>query len=68
MLERGWVEERYVPMEDVYFAFGIAAAQLVLVAVIAWVVIQLRGEASEEEAQRRLAALEREEEELNKAA
>ncbi len=56
-------------MEGVYFAFGIVAAELGLVAVITWVVIQLRrGEASEEEARRRLAALEREEEELKKAA
>jgi hypothetical protein len=55
-------------MAEVYFAFGIVAAELGLVAVITWVVLQLRGEAREEEARQRLAALEREEEELKKAA
>ena len=55
-------------MEDVYFAIGIVGAELGLVAVVTWVVIQLRGEAKEEDTQRRLEILEREEEELKKAA
>ncbi len=55
-------------MEEITFAFGIVVAELALVAVVTWVVIQLRGAGKEEEAQRRLAALEREEEELKKAA
>jgi hypothetical protein len=55
-------------MEQVYFAFGIIAAELGLVAVVTWFVIQLRGETKERDAERRLAVLEKEEEELKKAA
>jgi hypothetical protein len=55
-------------MEQVWFAAGIVAAELGLVGVVTWVVIQLRGEAKEEEAQRQLAVLEQEEEKLKKAA
>ncbi len=55
-------------MEAVYYAFGVVAAEIALVAIVTWVVIQLRGGESEEDARRQLAALEREEEELKKAA
>ena len=55
-------------MEDVYYAIGIVAAELGLVAAITWVVIQMRAEAKAPEAETRLATLERQEEELKKAA
>ncbi|HEY5626146.1 MAG TPA: hypothetical protein VIT93_06630 [Dehalococcoidia bacterium] len=55
-------------MEAVYYAVGIVAAELTLVGVVTWVVIQMREQAKAPEAESRLAQLEREEEELKKAA
>ena len=55
-------------MEGAYFMIAIIGGELGLVAVVTWFVMQLRGEASEAEARRKLADLEREEEALKKAA
>ncbi len=55
-------------MEGVYFMLAIIGGELGLAALITWFVIQLRGEESEAAARRKLADLEREEEELKKAA
>lgn len=55
-------------MEGAIYAIGIVVAELVLVAVVTWVVILLRAESSAPEAESRLAQLEREEEALKKAA
>ena len=55
-------------MEGAIFALGIVAAELTLVAVLTWVVILLRNESKAPEAESRLAQLEREEDELKKAA
>ncbi len=55
-------------MDAVYYAIGIVAAELVLVAVLTWVVILLQAAGKAPEAESRLAQLEREEEELKKAA
>lgn len=60
--------ERRNEMEAVYYAVGIVAAELTLVGVVTWVVIQMREQAKAPEAESRLAQLEREEEELKKAA
>ncbi len=54
-------------MEGAIFAIGIVAAELTLVAVLTWVVILLR-DAKAPDAKSQLAKLEREEEELKKAA
>jgi len=55
-------------MEGALFALGIVAAELTLVAVLTWVVILLRDTWKAPEAESRLAQLEREEEEMKKAA
>ncbi len=55
-------------MEGAYFMFAIIGGELGLAAVCTWLVMQLRGEESAAAAQRKLAELEREEEELKKAA
>lgn len=55
-------------MEGAYFMFAIIGGELGLAALITWFVMQLRGEESEAAARRTLAELEREEEELKKAA
>ncbi len=55
-------------MEGVVFAIGIVIAELVLVAVVTWVVILLRAAGKAPEAESQLAQLERAEEELKKAA
>jgi len=54
-------------MEGVYFFLAMIGGELALVALVTWFVMQLRG-TSEVEARGRLAELEREEEELKKAA
>ncbi len=54
-------------MEGVYFMLAIIGGELGLVALVTWFVMQLRG-TGEAEARGRLAELEREEEELKKAA
>ena len=55
-------------MEGAIYAIGIVAAELVLVAVLTWVVILLQAAGKAPEAESRLAQLEREEEELKKVA
>ena len=55
-------------MDAVYYAIGIVAAELGLVAIVTWVIIQMREQAKAPEAESKLAQLEREEEELKKAA
>ncbi len=55
-------------MEGVYFMVAIIGGELGLAALITWFVLQLRSEESDEAARRTLADLEREEEELKKAA
>lgn len=55
-------------MEGAIYAIGIVIAELVLVAVVTWVVIMLRAESGAPEAEGRLAQLEREEEKLQEAA
>ncbi len=55
-------------MEGVIYAIGIVVGQLVLVAVLTGVVLLLRAASKAPEGEGRLAQLEREEEELKKAA
>ena len=55
-------------MDSIYYAVGIVAGQLGLVAVVTWVVIQLREGTNAPETERLLDALEREEDELKRAA
>lgn len=55
-------------MEDVLFAGGIVIVELGLAAILTWIIMLLRAEAKAPESESRLAELEREEEQLKKAA
>ncbi len=55
-------------MEGVYFMIAIIGGELALAALITWFVVQLRSEQSEAADRRKLADLEREEEDLKTAA